>query len=199
MKAKTKAMVLAVCAVLLVVTTVFVTMAFLTSTTDVVTNTFTVGKVAITLDETKVDSYGSQVNSSSRVTSNNYTLIPGHSYLKDPTVHFQPDSEASWLFVKVENGISAIEANTSSSLSIANQITDNGWTALTGVNNVYYRLAEANKSTNVRNYPVFGTFAVNSGADTASYASSTIKITAYAIQADGFTTASAAWTAGNFS
>lgn len=199
MKAKTKAMVLAVCAVLLVVTTVFVTMAFLTSTTDVVTNTFTVGKVAITLDEAKVDSYGSQVSSSSRVTSNNYTLIPGHSYLKDPTVHFQPGSEASWLFVKVENGISAIEANTSSSLSIANQITDNGWTALTGVNNVYYRWAEANKSTNVRDYDVFGTFAVNSGADTASYASSTIKITAYAIQADGFTTANAAWTAGNFS
>lgn len=197
MKAKTKAMVLAVCAVLLVVTTVFVTMAFLTSTTDVVTNTFTVGKVQITLDETDVDSYGSK-DSSSRVTSNSYKLIPGHSYTKDPTVHFQPGSEASWLFVKVENGISAIEANTSSSPSIANQIAKD-WTALDGVDNVYYRQVAANTGSAAVDYSVFKKFTLQSNAATESYASASIKITAYAIQADGFTTANDAWTAGNFS
>ena len=62
MKTKTKALALALCAVLLVVSTVFVTMAYLTSKTDVVTNTFTVGKVTITLDEAKVDEYGNPVD-----------------------------------------------------------------------------------------------------------------------------------------
>ena len=54
MRTKTKALVLALCAVLLVVTTVFVTMAFLTSE-DSVQNTFTVGEVTISLDELDVD------------------------------------------------------------------------------------------------------------------------------------------------
>ena len=54
MKTRSKALVLTLCAVLLVVATVMGTMAYLTST-DTVTNTFTVGKVAITLDEAKVN------------------------------------------------------------------------------------------------------------------------------------------------
>ena len=58
MKIRTKALLLVMCAVLLVVTTVMATLAFLTSTTKVVKNTFTVGNVVITLDEAPVDANG---------------------------------------------------------------------------------------------------------------------------------------------
>ena len=95
MKTKTKAFVLALCAVLLVVSTVFVTMAFLTSQ-DTVTNTFTVGNVTITLDETDVDLYGVK-DSETRVDKNEYKLIPGHEYIKDPTVTVAKGSEESYV------------------------------------------------------------------------------------------------------
>ena len=99
MKTKTKALALALCAVLLVVSTVFVTMAYLTSKTDVVTNTFTVGKVTITLDEAKVTADGEKVQGADRVKENKYHLIPGHFYVKDPTIHVANGSEECWLFV----------------------------------------------------------------------------------------------------
>lgn len=186
---KSKALLVTLCAVLLIVASVMGTMAYLTST-DAVTNTFTVGKVAITLDEAKVDEYGVEVANANRVKANTYKLMPGHEYKKDPTIHFAADSEASWLFVKVENDISTIEADT----TIAKQITDNGWTALEGNAGVYYKSVEASTGTAAVDYPVFATFKITDTADVASYKDKTIKITAYAIQADGFDTAAAAWT-----
>lgn len=186
-----KSIALVMMAVLLVAASVMGTLAFLTST-DAVENTFTVGKVAITLDEAKVNEYGEADTSASRVKKNTYKLIPGHEYTKDPTVHFAAGSEASWLFVKVENGIAAIEADT----TIANQITANGWTALTGVDGVtgvYYREVDANTTTDAINYPVFGTFKLKGDANVSKYENAAVKVTAYAIQADGFTTAAAAW------
>ena len=97
MKTKTKALALVLSAVLLVVTTVFTTMAYLTSKTDVVKNTFTYGKVEITLDEAKVDEYGLEDEAADRVLGNEYKLIPGHTYVKDPTVTVAADSEASYI------------------------------------------------------------------------------------------------------
>ena len=95
MKTRTKALLLAMSALLLVVSTVFATMAFLTST-DTVQNTFTVGKVAITLDETDVDIYGKK-ETDDRVKTNDYKLLPGHTYIKDPTVHVKENSEESYI------------------------------------------------------------------------------------------------------
>ena len=66
MKKKTKALMLVLCAVLLVTASVLGTMAYLTST-DQVVNTFTVGKVAITLDEAQVDLDGTPVAGAARV------------------------------------------------------------------------------------------------------------------------------------
>lgn len=57
MKTKSKALLLTLCAVLLVAASVMGTMAYLTST-DKVENTFTVGNVKITLDEAKVNTDG---------------------------------------------------------------------------------------------------------------------------------------------
>ncbi len=192
MKTKTKALVLSLCAVLLVAVSVFTTIAYLQSS-EKVTNTFTVGKVKITLDEATVDQYGVIDEDAGRVKENTYKLIPGHIYTKDPTVHFQASSEASYLFVKVENGLADIEVEDDT--KIANQITANGWIVLNSETEpgVYYKKVDANKDSTAVDYKVFNTFKLKSDADVANYGNATIKVTAYAIQADGFDTATAAW------
>ena len=187
MRTKTKALALALCAVLLVVTTVFVTMAFLTSK-DSVKNTFTVGKVTITLDEADVKSDGTYVsNKDARVDANEYKLIPGHTYIKDPTIHVADDSEECWLFVKVENGLEdIIDAET-----IGTQMSKNGWSLVDGETNIYAYSEIATAET--RDYKVFNNFKIKGEAAVDSYNNKNITIQAYAIQADGFATAAAAW------
>lgn len=192
MKNKKTALLLVLGAILLVAATMFGTVAYLTST-DTVTNTFTVGNVAITLDETDVDVYGVK-DSENRVKENVYKLIPGHTYTKDPTIHVAAGSEAAWLFVKVEDGIAAIQDTT----TIAAQLAANGWTALDGVANVYTRATAVAASANVQDFPVFGSFTLTDNANVSAYASASIVVTAYAVQADGFETAKDAWTAANF-
>ena len=74
MKTKYKVVLLTVCAVLLIASAAFGTIAYLTDQ-ETVTNTFTVGKVVITLDETDVDTAGVK-ESETRVKANEYHLIP---------------------------------------------------------------------------------------------------------------------------
>ncbi len=95
MKTKSKALLLTLCAVLLVAASVLGTMAYLTST-DTVTNTFTVGKVEIKLDETDVTNPNGP-----RVKANSYKLMPGTTYTKDPTVTVKAGSEESYVRMKV--------------------------------------------------------------------------------------------------
>ena len=192
-KTGTKTLALLFCAVLIAAVSVFTTVAFLKDS-DSVKNTFMVGKVAITLDEAKVDEYGRAVDGASRVKGNSYKLIPGHEYKKDPTVHFAAGSEASYLFVRVDDGIAQIEAGT----TIAAQILANGWTKLADVDGVYWKQVQAKTGTAAVDYPVFGSFTLKGEADVDAYANAKITVTAYAIQADGFADAAAAWTAGNF-
>lgn len=104
-KTKTKALLMSLCAVLLVAASVLGTMAYLTDSKDV-KNTFTVGNVAIKLDEAKVDENGTQVvdkdgNPVARVTRNAYKLLPGHTYVKDPTVTVLTPSVESYVRMKV--------------------------------------------------------------------------------------------------
>lgn len=106
---------MSLCAVLLVAASVLGTMAYLTDSKDV-KNTFTVGNVAIKLDEAKVDENGTQVvdkdgNPVARVTRNAYKLLPGHTYVKDPTVTVLKPSVASYVRMKVTfNNASALIA-----------------------------------------------------------------------------------------
>ncbi len=100
MKTKSKALLLTLCAVLLVAASVLGTMAYLTST-DTVTNTFTIGKVEIKLDEAKVTTDGIPVEGAGRVTANSYKLMPGTTYTKDPTVTVKAGSEESYVRMKV--------------------------------------------------------------------------------------------------
>lgn len=100
MKTRSKALLLTLCAVLLVAASVMGTMAYLTST-DKVENTFTVGNVKITLDEAKVNTDGTPVEGADRVKANEYKLMPGHTYTKDPTVTVIKGSESSYIRMKV--------------------------------------------------------------------------------------------------
>lgn len=95
MKTTKKALLFTFCAVLLVVASVLGTMAYLTSS-ETVTNTFTVGKVSITLDETDVNLMGEK-DSDNRVEQNTYHLLPGHEYVKDPMVTVEKGSEESYV------------------------------------------------------------------------------------------------------
>lgn len=110
MKTRTKALLLALSAIMLVVSTVFTTLAFLKSTSDVATNTFTVGNVQISLDEALVNEYGeagkmdgetftkvATVAEADRVLDNTYKLLPGHEYVKDPTVTVKDKSELCYV------------------------------------------------------------------------------------------------------
>ena len=182
--------------VLVIAMSVAGTMAFLTST-DSVENTFTVGKVQITLDEAKVDEYGTLVQGANRTDKNAYTLIPGHPYTKDPSVHVNADSENSWVFVKVENGISAYEATDANYTPITTQITNNEWLPLNGVDNVYYQSytkGQLDKDLEVfANFKISGTANKVDGWEAISAATTKITVTAYAIQKDGFDTPAAAW------
>lgn len=100
MKTKSKALLLTLCAVLLIAASVLGTMAYLTSTAKV-ENTFTVGKVEIKLDEAKVTADGIPVEGAARVQANSYKLMPGTTYTKDPTVTVLKGSEDSYVRMKV--------------------------------------------------------------------------------------------------
>lgn len=201
MKKTRKILAMAACAVLLVCISVGATVAYLTST-DSVTNTFTVGQVKITLDEAEVNADGSLVdNGKTRVKANSYKLLPGHTYTKDPTIHVANDSEPCYLFVKVENGIAAIEGED----TIEKYMLGQNWVKLgADYPNIWYRAEDLKETPAVYaagdNVTVFPEFAISGdvlgGTKPANpaegalyiedYKDATIKITAYAIQADGF-------------
>lgn len=210
MKKTSKALLLMLCAVLLVAASVLGTMAYLTST-DTVTNTFTVGNVKITLDEQDVDDSTANAD---RDQANSYKLLPGHTYTKDPTIHVDASSEDCYLFVKVVNEIAAIEGTT----TVADQMTTRGWKVVDAEKGIYVYATGTDAKTAVSananiavfdNFTIDGTKVVNvpTGGTTptgklniADYDGKTITVTAYAIQKDGFEskTASEIWTASGF-
>ena len=203
MKTRTKVLLMAISAVLLVVSTVITTVAFLTSKTDVVQNTFTFGQVIITLDESDVEPNGTLSTTGERVITNDYHLIPGHHYIKDPTVHVDEDSEDCWLFVKLKNDlVEIIDGKTTfddndaadTVYTIEAQMSKNGWTCIDEQNNVwaYKQIVFAQD-----NIPVFNSFDLVDNADVSAYVTEkdadgkviggkTIDLVAYAVQADGF-------------
>lgn len=195
---KSKAILMVVCAMLLVAASVMGTLAYLTSTAAV-TNTFSVGNVAITMDETDTDN---STPDKDRDTANRYKLMPGHEYTKDPTIHVDSTSENCYLFVNVVNGIEAIEekgttANPATT-TVAAQMTANGWEAVEGQTGVFVYTNKTGNPDAVAggaNKEVFGKFVIDDGVDNttlAGYNNKTIVVTAYAIQADGFESMTAA-------
>ena len=105
------------------------TVAWLTANTAPVVNTFTYGDIDIELNETK------PANREAKI-------IPGVDIEKNPKVTVKANSEACWLFVKVE------KAGT----FVTNKVTysiDTGWTQGDGTNipsDVYYRSVTASNA-----------------------------------------------------
>lgn len=200
MKTRSKALLLILCAMLLLIASALGTVAYLT-VQDTVTNTFSVGKVDATLIEGSAGKRSMRARSTGApVDENDHILMPGHTYTKDHTIHVDAVSEDSYIFVKVENGIASYEAASSAEeggyRTIADQITANGWTALESAADVYYR--EYTKSSTGSDFAVFNTFKIADNAnDAESWGScdAQVAVTAYAVQKDGFDTASAAWMA----
>ena len=66
------------------------TLAYFTDTTQAEVNTFTVGKVDINLTEPNWDKEA------------DHTLMPGHSYDKNPTITVAQDSQDAYVFLKMD-------------------------------------------------------------------------------------------------
>ena len=202
MKSKKKVFLTVLCAAALVVASVLGTMAFLTSKTATVDNTFTVGNVAITLDEAKTNDNGNgkPVEGAARVTENTYKLIPGHEYTKDPTIHVAAGSENSYVFVKVVNGLADAEAATDDNYkNVAAQMKANGWQQLTvkgtTVANVYYKESPVAAGNDITVFEKFKAKNDLTNEQLQTLGTKHITVIGYAIQADGFNTAAAAWEA----
>lgn len=159
------------------------TIAWLTATTTPVTNTFTVGNIDITLTETTTD----------------YKMVPGNTIAKDPKVTVKANSEACYLFVKIEES--------SNLKSYIDYSVAEGWTALSGVSGVYYREVAANtadQSFNVlatKTGYADGYVTVNDDVTKAQMdaiknntaSAPTLTFTAYACQKDNVNSAADAW------
>lgn len=160
------------------------TIAWLTAQTDKVTNTFTYGKINIELTET---------------TGTEYKIIPGQDIPKDPKVTVKANSEACYLFVKVE-------ATGTFATGVNYAIREEGWAKGDGNGipaNVYYREVPA-ATTDTVFYMLTGDTANPNGVVTVSEnltkadikditTDPTLSFTAYAIQKEGTGTAAEAW------
>ncbi len=192
MKKARKALLTLCAALLLVSVTAGITVAYLTDT-ESVKNTFTVGNVAIDLDELDVDkddntadnvTYGEGEDAKVRDKANKYHLLPGETYVKDPTIHVSADSENAYLFVQITNGLKDIEGAT----TIHDQMLNKGWILKDGTNGIYAYKDIVAKSTDVIIFEQFTIDGNVSNETLATYANKTIEVIAYAIQAEGFDT-----------
>ena len=157
------------------------TLAWLVDKSDAVVNTFTYGDINIDLSET---------------TGNEYKMIPGNDITKDPKVTVDANSEACWLVVKIEK--SANYADYLADYTIAD-----GWTALDGVDGVYYREVNADTAKTGTSYQVLKGDTVTvldsvkksdmEAIKNGTVDEPTLTFTAYAVQKDGFDTAALAW------
>lgn len=172
MKKKTLALVLAL--TLLVAGVVGGTLAWLTDQTAEVKNTFTVGDINIGLTETTAD----------------YKMVPGNTIAKDPTVTVKANSEACWLFVQVTESENLKDFIT---YAIAE-----GWTALPGVDGVYYREVPASDADQPFSVLAGNAVTVNNTVTkemltAKDFANPTLTFKAYAVQKDNVASASDAW------
>ena len=174
------------------------TVAWLVSKPESRVSTFTLGDINITLTESD---FGSQP----------IKIIPGIDIKKDPKVTVMANSEACWLFVKVEerNWPDFKEKNGTRKVSYS---VNDGWIPLKNNPGVYFREVSAEDAQKGINYTVLaGDESCSSGVikvsqeltkaeinSISSYGNQlSLTFTAYAVQRSGIDTAAAAWATVN--
>lgn len=190
----TKKTLIAITAVVLVLfCTVGATLAWLVATTVEVKNTFTYGDINITLAET----------------TTNYKMVPGGTISKDPKVTVKANSEACWLFVKIDESANFDDFMTYEIADGWTQLMDNSTPAKV-VEGVFCR--EVSASTADQPFDVLKDNKVsvkdavtkddfknltttNNGVTTTN--NPTLTFQAYAVQKDNVATAYAAWQIAN--
>lgn len=168
---------------LLIGGTVGGTLAWLLTNTNPVTNTFSTSDINITLTET----------------TTTYKMVPGTTIPKDPKVTVAANSEACWLFVKVEETESQtnmVTTGTADATTYIHYAMGAGWTALEDVTNVYYRKVSQADATAGASYEVLSGNSVSVPASVTkdmlnkvkdnTVATPKLTFTAYAIQYEGF-------------
>jgi len=151
-----------------------VTLALLTSISGPVENTFTLGEISISLDET---------------TGNTYDMIPGTTVAKDPKVTVKRGSEDCWLFIKLDKS-TGIDSYLSYGI-------DEGWTVYDGDDGIYYRKLDYTAHDTA--YPILkdDCFTVRDSLTeemmSAIASKPTMAFSAYAVQSYGVEDASEAW------
>ena len=207
---RSKPLVLALCAVLLVVGTILGTVAYLQDTASVV-NTFTVGNVHLKLDEAVVDEKGEPTGGRTE-TGNAYHLLPGETYTKDPTVTVLKGSEESYVRMMLTlNCASELDAIFAPNGAVLTEIfmgyDATKWTYVDvtrGNDNTityefrYFETVEAEDNADLVLDALFDTVTVPNtmtGDQLATIADLEITVEAHAIQATGFDTADEAWAA----
>lgn len=190
----TKAMVMILAVMMIVGISVGGTLAWITAQTQEVKNTFTVGDINIELWEDKLQEDGS-LDENTPVAENEYTFVPGDTLNKRPYVLVEADSEACWLFVKitpVNNTVSGLNGE------VIAWAIDNGWTALEGETNVWYKELAATTADTQIDILMNDQVTVNENLTKAminaeGYTAPTLTFTAYAVQKAHIDTAAAAW------
>mgnify|MGYP000439962908 FL=1 len=166
------------------------TVAWLVSESESSVSTFTLGDI--------------NINLTGESESQPLKIIPGVKIERSLKVTVEPNSEACWLFVKVEgaNWSHFPDANGTAKVSYSVDVQD-GWTALNNHPGVYYREVSAEAAQRGDAYDVNCNVTVSqmlTKAEVDSIASGTqpkLSFTAYAVQRDGIDDAVRAWEVAN--
>lgn len=155
------------------------TLAWLTATSNKVENTFSVGDITITLDET---------------TGTEYKILPGGYDDKDPTITVEVGSEKCYVYALVENTVKL-----NGTVVATPNIDETKWTEVgTAGDATLYRYNEVvDASTAEKTVPVFTSVVYSdtiTKGDITTLKDTTITVTAYAHQSENTnqTTADAA-------
>lgn len=205
MNNKRKSLLIVISMMLVCALSIAGTMAYLTKTTDTVSNTFTAGKLfdekvtgyGITLTESAVkqDTNGDYIKDESkttRVTSNKYeAVIPGSTIFKDPQVDIKGLATESYLYIVVKDN----------TIDFDYSIDGSKWkdTGLKLSNNIVYVYSNGeSEAAKVKGgLSAVGIIENNkiTAKSTLSDSIGNIEFKAYLVQTVGFKDANAAWNA----
>lgn len=185
------------------------TIAWLTDSEAPVVNTFVAGNIDIELDEAPLKADGKTIDTTvERVKVNtSYKLLPGNTLQKDPEVRVLDESEACWLFIKIEESTDFLTYMTYSVVDDWTPLNDEDGDGIAD-DGVYYQEVDSLVSrddntdvddANAEEFQILTDNKVVVKNDLtkqqldAITVNPTLTITAYAVQKDNVATAADAW------